>query len=454
MDARSQQMLSAPPIPLLAKMSAPNSIAFFIQALVSLAEVWFIGRLGSLSLAAIALVFPLLMLTQMLSGGAMGGAVAAAIARALGAADPARAERLIWHALALAVAGALTLLILFVFFGAPFLRFMGGAGDILSAAMSYSFVLFIGGIFLWFVGIVSAVFRGMGDMRFPALMMTLSALIQVPLSGVLILGVWGFPQLGITGAAVSAVLTNAVLCAVMMYRLSQSSAPIRLHTRAVDLRKDHFRDILGVALPASIAPFLTVLTAVLLTAVISRFGEQALAGYGIGARLEFLLVPLVFGIGASMTSLVGIGIGAGDIKRAETVGWVGALGAGLLAGSIGLLLAALSWAWMPIFTNDPAVSAVASRYIHIVGPWYAFHGLGLVLYFGSQGAGAMRWPVIALSLRALIAIGGALLLTNSLVASVDGVFYAAALSMVAYGTIMLSALKLGAWRRLGIANGS
>lgn len=454
MDARSQQMLSAPPIPLLAKMSAPNSIAFFIQALVSLAEVWFIGRLGSLSLAAIALVFPLLMLTQMLSGGAMGGAVAAAIARALGAADPARAERLIWHALALAVAGALTLLILFVFFGAPFLRFMGGAGDILSAAMSYSFVLFIGGIFLWFVGIVSAVFRGMGDMRFPALMMTLSALIQVPLSGVLILGVWGFPQLGITGAAVSAVLTNAVLCAVMMYRLSQSSAPIRLHTRAVDLRKDHFRDILGVALPASIAPFLTVLTAVLLTAVISRFGEQALAGYGIGARLEFLLVPLVFGIGASMTSLVGIGIGAGDIKRAETVGWVGALGAGLLAGSIGLLLAAFSWAWIPIFTNDPAVSAVASRYIHIVGPWYAFHGLGLVLYFGSQGAGAMRWPVIALSLRALIAIGGALLLTNSLVASVDGVFYAAALSMVAYGTIMLSALKLGAWRRLGIANGS
>lgn len=454
MDARSQQMLSAPPIPLLAKMSAPNSIAFFIQALVSLAEVWFIGRLGSLSLAAIALVFPLLMLTQMLSGGAMGGAVAAAIARALGAADPARAERLIWHALALAVAGALTLLILFVFFGAPFLRFMGGAGDILSAAMSYSFVLFIGGIFLWFVGIVSAVFRGMGDMRFPALMMTLSALIQVPLSGVLILGVWGFPQLGITGAAVSAVLTNAVLCAVMMYRLSQSSAPIRLHTRAVDLRKDHFHDILGVALPASIAPFLTVLTAVLLTAVISRFGEQALAGYGIGARLEFLLVPLVFGIGASMTSLVGIGVGAGDIKRAETVGWVGALGAGLLAGSIGLLLAAFSWAWIPIFTNDPAVSAVASRYIHIVGPWYAFHGLGLVLYFGSQGAGAMRWPVIALSLRALIAIGGALLLTNSLVASVDGVFYAAALSMVAYGTLMLSALKLGAWRRLGIANES
>ena len=90
MDDRSIHMLTAPPIPLLLKMSAPNSLAFLIQASVSMAEVWFIGRLGNLSLAAIALVFPLLMLTQTLSGGAMGGAVASAIARALGAGDLTR----------------------------------------------------------------------------------------------------------------------------------------------------------------------------------------------------------------------------------------------------------------------------------------------------------------------------------------------------------------------------
>ena len=155
MDDRSKLMLTAPPIPLLVKMSAPNSLASLIQASVSMAEIWFIGRLGSLSLAAIALVFPLLMLTQALSGGAMGGAVASAIARALGAGDLTRAENLIWHAIALAGAGSLLLLALFLLVGDRFLGFMGGTGEILEQAVGYSLILFAGGICLWLVGVVN-----------------------------------------------------------------------------------------------------------------------------------------------------------------------------------------------------------------------------------------------------------------------------------------------------------
>ena len=114
MDPRTQHLLTAPPLPLLARMATPSTVAFLVQGVVSLAEVWFIGQLGSISLAAIALAFPLLMLTQTLSGGAMGGAVASAIARALGAGDVARAETLVWHALAMGVMGALALFVIFL----------------------------------------------------------------------------------------------------------------------------------------------------------------------------------------------------------------------------------------------------------------------------------------------------------------------------------------------------
>jgi Na+-driven multidrug efflux pump len=148
MDERSKHMLTAPPISLLVTMSAPNSLAFLIQASVSIAEIWFIGRLGSLSLAAITLVFPLLVLTQTLSGGAMGGAVASAVARALGAGDLARAENLIWHAIALAGAGSILLFALFLLVGDRFLGFMGGSGEILEQAVGYSFILFSGGFCL------------------------------------------------------------------------------------------------------------------------------------------------------------------------------------------------------------------------------------------------------------------------------------------------------------------
>jgi putative MATE family efflux protein len=446
MDQRTQQLLTAPAMPLLLSMSAPNSVAFLIQASVSMAEVWFIGRLGSASLAAIALVFPLLMLFQTLSGGAMGGAVASAIARALGAGDLQRAETLIWHALALAAMGAVALLVVFLMAGSEFLRFLGGSGSVLEQALSYSYVLFFGGIFVWLVGVVSAIFRGMGNMRFPAAMMILSAFVQVPLSGLLITGAFGAPKLGVMGAAVSAVISSILLAAVMLIRLAGDSGQIRLTKPAAVFRRHHFADILQVALPASLSPLLTVATIIILTAIVGRFGEQALAGYGIGSRIEFLLIPLVFGIGASMTSLVGVGIGAGDIKRAEHIGTVGGLGAAGLAGGIGLILAVQPELWIPYFSQDPVVQDAATRYIQIVGPWFAFYGLGLVLYFGSQGAGAMGWPVVALSLRAVICVGGALLLTESFDTGIDGVFYAVALSMVAYGVIMFCALKLGAWR--------
>jgi putative MATE family efflux protein len=411
-----------------------------------MAEVWFIGRLGSASLAAIALVFPLLMLFQTLSGGAMGGAVASAIARALGAGDLQRAETLIWHALALAAMGAVALLVVFLLAGSEFLRFLGGSGSVLEQALSYSYVLFFGGIFVWLVGVVSAIFRGMGNMRFPAAMMILSAFVQVPLSGLLITGAFGAPKLGVMGAAVSAVISSILLAAVMLIRLAGDSGQIRLTKPAAVFRRHHFADILQVALPASLSPLLTVATIIILTAIVGRFGEQALAGYGIGSRIEFLLIPLVFGIGASMTSLVGVGIGAGDIKRAEHIGTVGGLGAAGLAGGIGLILAVQPELWIPYFSQDPVVQDAATRYIQIVGPWFAFYGLGLVLYFGSQGAGAMGWPVVALSLRAVICVGGSVLLTESFDTGIDGVFYAVALSMVAYGVIMFCALKLGAWR--------
>ena len=446
MDQRTQQLLTAPAMPLLLSMSAPNSVAFLIQASVSMAEVWFIGRLGSASLAAIALVFPLLMLFKTLSGGAMGGAVASAIARALGAGDLQRAETLIWHALALAAMGAVALLVVFLLAGSEFLRFLGGSGSVLEQALSYSYVLFFCGIFVWLVGVVSAIFRGMGNMRFPAAMMILSAFVQVPLSGLLITGAFGAPKLGVMGAAVSAVISSILLAAVMLIRLAGDSGQIRLTKPAAVFRRHHFADILQVALPASLSPLLTVATIIILTAIVGRFGEQALAGYGIGSRIEFLLIPLVFGIGASMTSLVGVGIGAGDIKRAEPIGTVGGLGAAGLAGGIGLILAVQPELWIPYFSQDPVVQDAATRYIQIVGPWFAFYGLGLVLYFGSQGAGAMGWPVVALSLRAVICVGGAVLLTESFDTGIDGVFYAVALSMVAYGVIMFCALKLGAWR--------
>ena len=117
MDQRTQYLLTSPALPLLTQLSIPSSVAFIVQSTVSLTEVWYVGQLGSTPLAAMALVFPMLMLMQMLSVGALGNAVSSAVARALGAGDQTRAGQLMWHGLILAVVGPIILLIAFLISG-------------------------------------------------------------------------------------------------------------------------------------------------------------------------------------------------------------------------------------------------------------------------------------------------------------------------------------------------
>ncbi|MCB1646488.1 MAG: MATE family efflux transporter [Pseudomonadales bacterium] len=446
MDERTRHLLTAEPLPLLARMALPNSVAFLMQSCVSMTEVWLIGQLGTVSLAAIALVFPMLMLTQTLSTGALGGAVSSAIARAYGAGNKQRAQQLMWHALLIAAAGGLLLLFIFLLAGREFLMFLGGRGEVLELAMSYCLILFLGGVGLWLMGVTSALYRGVGNMQFPARMMFINALIQVPFSACLILGLAGLPQLGVAGAAISAVTTGSLIAVLMLLRLWRGKEPIQLDLSCLKFEGEMFRDIFKVALPASLSPLLTIATIISLTAIVGRFGPEALAGYGIGSRIEFLLIPLVFGLGASMTALVGMSIGAENIQRAERVGWAGGAAAAGVAGFIGLVLALLPDYWIPLFTTEPATFAAAKMYFQWVGPCFAFQGLGLSLYFASQGASAMFWPIAATVLRVLVVVGGALLLTKSFDMGLQGVYLAAGVGMVLYGIVIALSLKLGAWR--------
>jgi putative MATE family efflux protein len=447
MDQRTEHLLTAPALPLLVSLSIPSSIAFIVQSTVSLTEVWYVGQLGSTPLAAMALVFPMLMLMQMLSVGALGNAVSSAIARALGAGDRDRAEQLMWHGLALAIAGPITLLIAFLISGKFFLSLLGGSGAILELAFAYSAVLFGGSVTIWIMGVGSSIFRGLGDMRYPARMMIIGSLIQVPLSGALVLGYFGSPKLGLLGAAVSVIATSALMSAVIVLRLVRAELPANLRLSKAVFRLRHFSDIGRVALPASLSPISTVATILILTGLVGQFGEQALAGYGIGSRIEFLMSSLIFGIGAAMTSVVGTSIGAQNADRAEEVGWVGAGMSFVLGGVIGTLLAVFPHIWIPIFTDDPVVYDTAKRFIQIVGPCLAIHGVGWALYFASQGAGAMRGPVTALIARPLIAVGAATLLLGPFDLGLTDIFLGAVGGMLAYTVIITASVRGGAWRR-------
>jgi putative MATE family efflux protein len=438
-------LLTAPIGRSLWRLAAPTTAVMIVQTFVAIAETYFFGRLGTDALAGFALVFPFMMLMTMMAAGGMGGGVAAAMARALGGKRIEDARALVLHALVLGLGFAL-LFTLLAWTAAPTLfRLLGGHGAALANAEIYARVLFTGSIAVWASFFFAALLRGGGDAATPGRYMLLTSIAQIPLSGVLALGIGSWDGLGMAGPALSSVATmalGALLQARALWRGKLGFIPALI---GIPLRGRLFWEILRVGLLASFSAFTANLTAMLVTGLVGRFGVTALAGYGIGVRLEFMLVPLAFGIGSGLTTLVGVAAGAHDWKRAVRVAWTGGLAAFVLIGSFGWIVALVPQGWSRLFTSDPQVIATTVAYITHVAPFYCLFGLGMTLSFASQGAGRMKAPFFAGIARLIVATAGGWLAIDWLGAGLDGVFAAIASGMILFGAMIAGPLLLKPW---------
>src|SRR5262245_39508765 len=277
-------LLSAPILPTLLRLTLPNLAAMLVTALVAICETAYVGILGTTELAAIALVFPMVMLMQMLSAGAMGGGVSSAISRALGAGEEARAEALARHAVAIGAIAGLCFSGLFLVFGSWVLSALGGSGPVLSEALAYANIALAGAVLTWLLNTFASILRGTGNMRVPSLALLASSSLQVVLGGALGLGIGPFPRFGLAGVAAGLILASAGSTLFLLWFLRSGRARVRLRLRA-PLRREMFADILKVGAVSALGPLQVVLTVLILTRLVSGFGTAALAGYGIGARL-------------------------------------------------------------------------------------------------------------------------------------------------------------------------
>jgi putative MATE family efflux protein len=432
MSSRSSELLGAPVVPTLVRLAAPGLVLVAFQSMVSIGDTFFVGLLGTEPLAGLALVFPLVMLLQMTSAGAMGGGVSSAISRALGAGDARRARRLVVHALVIAVAMGAAFTILILLFGGPVYDLLGGDGETLGYALAYSNVLFAGAVIVWIANTLSSVLRGTGNMLVPAGGLVAAAVLHVPLSASLVLGLGPLPQLGIAGAGVAYVVAFSVAAALMAVMVFRKSSALRPHADDWSLEWRLFREILRVGALSVLSALQTVLTAILLTGYVGRFGAAAIAGYGVGLRLELLQIPLVFAIGQALVVLVGTNIGAGQAARAKRIAWVGAGLAAWISLMIGVAVTFFPLAWMSLFSSDPEVLESGAHYLRTVAPLYPFLAAGIALYFASQGAGSVLWPLLAGTARLAIVLAGGLL-----VASLEGTFVVVAMATAVYGVLTI-----------------
>lgn len=440
----TRALVDGPILPTLLRLALPNVLAMASATAVGIAETFYVGRLGLAPLAAMALVFPFVMLMQMFSAGAMGGGVSSAISRAIGANDQVRAQTLAAHAMWIGLGAGVFFALLLQLAGPALYQALGGNGEVLVQAILYAQVVFCATPAIWACNTLISVLRGTGNMRVPSLAILAASALQIVLGASLGLGLGPMPRWGMAGIAFGQVLAYYAVGGFLFWFLLSGRARLKLVLRHVTPQWSMFHDILKVGALACLSPLQTVLITLILTALVARHGVQALAGYGIGVRLEFLLIPIAFGVGVAAVPMVGMAIGAGQVARARRVAWMAGGVSAVILGLIGAVVTLAPDLWAGLFSSEAGVLEQARQYLRLAGPGFGFFGLGLTLYFAAQGAGKVLAPVLASTLRLILVAGAGGALTWG-DAPAWALFALVGVAMVFYGIATVAGVYFTRW---------
>ena len=422
-------------------LAAPTTLGSALQAACMLAETWLAARQGTAALAGWAVVLPFSLLLGMMSAGAMGGGVSSAVARALGAKKPEEASALVRHALIIALVFALLFIIPLAIFPLSVLGLVGGPEAAAAAASYAAWTFGAGAIPTWLANVLASVLRGGGKHALASKAQIVAWLCYPPLA-YLLMEPFGMGLAGLGLAFALAMTGAAVAMCFTVMRGGAGFVPVLRGPVSVTL----FWKILSVGLVACMMATVSNLSTILVTAQIKTQGAAAVAAYGISARLEFLMVPLAFGVGAALTALVGGADGDGYWPLARRIAWTGTFMALGVMLPVALFVVCFPGLIAAAFSTDPVVQAIATDALRIVGPAMPFFGGGMALYFASLGAARMGHPVIAGFSRIAVAVGGGWWLSEVAGLGLQGQMIGVALGITVFGLINVAGVRPGIWR--------
>ncbi|MBF15466.1 MAG: hypothetical protein CL740_00350 [Chloroflexi bacterium] len=402
-NSKNINLILNAPVPFtLYKLALPNIFAVFMYSAVTFSEAWYIGQISIDELASLALVFPFVSLIGMMGLGAIGGGITSSLSRAIGKNDEDFANKVVWHSLLLMFFLSLIFLLIFVLLSNKIFNLVGAEENVINRSVLFCKIFFSFAPVMFFSFLLVSIFRGCGAYQNLAKITIFTNISQVVLSGVLTLGWSVFPQLGLLGIAISTIICQAISSAYMFIYIIRNN--LNVSFKVYSFEKNIIYDILRVGGVSAINSICITLTMIVITFFISKYGTAAIAGHGICLRLEQMLIPLAFGVGGVLTTIVGVNFGAKKYIRAKNFALTGAIIIGLIGTIVGVFVAIFPDLWINIFTGDKEAYAIAAIYLMIVGPVFGIFSGGKTLYFASMGTGKMIIPISAAITRLFIVL--------------------------------------------------
>lgn len=437
----------------LLTLSAPIVLANLIHTCHQLVNTFWVGRLGSHAVAAVSTSFPIVFLILSLGGGfSVAGSIL--VAQYAGARSHTMVNHVAAQTLLLntVIAFALTIV---GYLAAPWLlRAMGIEQDIFEKSLQYLRVSFLSVPFVFVFTMFQSILRGIGEVKAPLRLVSLSVFINLVLDPLFIFG-WGpIPAGGVTGAAFATLIAQALVAIISLRLLFSKRFGIQL--RRADLPPDRtlIQRMLRLGIPSSIEQSAQALGITIMTAQVSHFGTLAIAAYGMGFRFfTFVLIP-AFGISMATTTLVGHSLGAGDPRRAEAVARTCSRIAFLtLAGTTILLIATASPLVAFFVPHDPALQVMGTDAVRLMALAFAPIGLQMGLIGAFRGAGDTLVPLIATSINIwLLQIPLAWILSRHTSLGTNGLWLSYALANTVTTIHLALRFRYSDWRNTRLAS--
>ena len=377
-EVNKAKLLQGPVGKTLISLAMPMAFGIAAIILFTVVDTFYVGRLGAEQLAAMGFTFPISYIVMSIAMGLSVG-TSSTIARAIGEGHQLRVQRLTTDGLGL----AFVIVTCFSLIGLTNLNtifsMIGAKGEILELISDYMIPWCLGVGLLVIPMVGNGALRATGDTKTPATIMVIAGIVNIVLDPFLIFGIGPFPRLELQGAALATVVSWGVTFTASLWILGKREGMIRLPIFDPKHTFDSWKQILHIGVPAAGANMMEPLSMAVITRMISEYGKEAVAAFGVGGRLEALSLIGIWALSMAMTPFVGQNFGAGNCDRVRAALRFGVKFSLVWGGVTFTVLYFLSGIIAPIFNDNKAVIASVILFLQIIPIGYAMYGVSTLV---------------------------------------------------------------------------
>ncbi len=398
-------------------MAAPMLVGVVSVMLFNLVDTFYVGQLGPAELAAMGFTFPVVFIITSLSMG-IGIGLSSVTSKAIGEGNHGKVQNLVSNGLLLVFLMVFFFSILGYFTIDEVFSLLGATPDLIPMISQYMSVFYLGIMFLVLPMVANSAIRATGDTKTPSLIMVISGMANVILSPLMIFGIGPFPELRLFGAALSSVISWMLMFVFASWILVSREKMIIIPTATLQ----SWREILYIGLPAAATNLLIPLSSGILVRMVSDYGPDAVAGFGVGTRIESLTLTGIFALAIVITPFVGQNYGARNRKRIiKALEFV--RNASLVYGAaVFIILQIIAEPLASIFNSDPDVVKTIIAFITTVPISYGFYGVVLTISSSFNALHRPLYSTLLVFLR-LFVLAIPLAYLGSSFFGLEGIFY-------------------------------